>query len=81
MQFGFVLYLQSDPVVYLMVPFYAGESLGTVQTLNPLNSYVSIFVVLSSYVTTTLSIFSRAKCTTPAHRTTLLHKYLMLAGA
>ncbi|XP_040208804.1 serine/threonine-protein kinase 31 isoform X2 [Rana temporaria] len=45
MELLYLFFCKSDPVVYLMVPFYAGKSLGTVQTLNPLNSYEIVKVM------------------------------------
>ncbi|XP_073486207.1 serine/threonine-protein kinase 31 [Aquarana catesbeiana] len=45
MELLYLFFCKSDPMVYLMVPFYAGESLGTVQTLNPLNSYEIVKVM------------------------------------
>ncbi|CAN2389804.1 Serine threonine kinase 31, partial [Pristimantis euphronides] len=39
MQLLYLFFCKFDPVVYLMVPFYPGESLGCIQANNKLNSY------------------------------------------
>ncbi|KAM5158294.1 serine/threonine-protein kinase 31 [Mantella aurantiaca] len=45
MELLYLFFCKFDPMVYLMVPFYAGENLGTVQTVSPLNSYETVKVM------------------------------------
>ncbi|XP_068092120.1 serine/threonine-protein kinase 31 [Hyperolius riggenbachi] len=41
----YLFFCQSDPMVYLMVPFYPGESLSAIQTTSPLNAYEIVKVM------------------------------------
>ncbi|XP_072268613.1 serine/threonine-protein kinase 31 [Pyxicephalus adspersus] len=45
MELLYLFFCKTDPMVYLMVPFYPGESLSTVQTISPLNSYETVKVM------------------------------------
>ncbi|KAM4029558.1 serine/threonine-protein kinase 31 [Anomaloglossus baeobatrachus] len=45
MQLLYLFFCKSDPVVYLMVPFYPGESLGHIQANNKLSSYETVRVM------------------------------------
>ncbi|XP_073532648.1 serine/threonine-protein kinase 31 [Phyllobates terribilis] len=45
MQLLYLFFCKFDPVVYLMVPFYQGESLGYIQANNKLNSYETVRVM------------------------------------
>ncbi|XP_075068340.1 serine/threonine-protein kinase 31 isoform X2 [Mixophyes fleayi] len=44
-QLLYLFFCKSDPMVYLMVPFYPGESLSYIQANNPLNSYETVKVM------------------------------------
>ncbi|XP_073437507.1 serine/threonine-protein kinase 31 isoform X2 [Dendrobates tinctorius] len=45
MQLLYLFFCKFDPVVYLMVPFYPGESLGYIQANNKLTSYETVRVM------------------------------------
>ncbi|XP_069585965.1 serine/threonine-protein kinase 31 [Ranitomeya imitator] len=45
MQLLYLFFCKFDPVVYLMVPFYPGESLGHIQANNKLSSYETVRVM------------------------------------
>ncbi|XP_063777752.1 serine/threonine-protein kinase 31 isoform X2 [Pseudophryne corroboree] len=45
MQLLYLFFCKSDPMVYLMVPFYSGESLSHIQANDQLNSYETLKVM------------------------------------
>ncbi|KAM3929218.1 serine/threonine-protein kinase 31 [Leptodactylus fuscus] len=45
MKLLYLFFCKLDPVVYLMVPFYPGESLGCIQATNKLSSYETVRVM------------------------------------